>query len=201
MDLGERMKLEPEPSAPSGVQDELAALERRATRLRYFLPAIPTGLIQTPEYMRHVMTQTSASGAGDVDRVIALKQERQAVLDDPEKQFGFLLTESAIRWQLCEPAVMARQIEHLVSLSRRPNVDVKVLPLSARVPEVPFNTFTVYDTTLATLEVFTGRVVVREAKDVEHYSRLFDVFAEHAYAGDTARQLLSDWAETSSASG
>ncbi|OLZ70037.1 hypothetical protein AV521_16310 [Streptomyces sp. IMTB 2501] len=195
------MKLEPESSAAGDVQYELAALERSATHLRYFLPAIPTGLIQTPEYMRHVMTQTSASGAGDVDRVIALKLERQAVLDDPEKEFEFLLTESAVRWQLCEAAVMARQIEHLVSLSRRPNVDVKVLPLSARVPEVPFNTFTVYDTTLATLEVFTGRVVLREVKDVDHYRRLFDVFAEHAYAGDAARQLLGEWAENSSASG
>ncbi|MGW7527175.1 DUF5753 domain-containing protein [Streptomyces sp. NPDC054783] len=191
------MKLDPEPNAPSGVQHELAALERSATRLRYFLPAIPTGLIQTPEYMRHVMTKTSASEARNVDQVIALKRERQAVLDDSEKRFEFLLTESAARWQLCEAAVIARQIEHLVSLSRRPNVDVKVLPLSARVSEVPFNTFTVYDTTLATLEVFTGRVVLREAKDVERYRRLFDVFAEHAYAGDAARQLLSDWAGTS----
>jgi hypothetical protein len=195
------MELEPESSASGGVQHELAALERAATRLRYFLPAIPTGLIQTPEYMRQVMTRTSASTAGGVERVIALKLERQAALDDIDKQFEFLLTESAIRWQLCEAAVMERQIEHLVSLSRRPNVDIKVLPLSARVSEIPFNTFTVYDTTLATLEDFTGRVVLRDVKGVEHYRRLFDVFAEQAYAGDAARQLLSDWAETSSASG
>ncbi|WP_225096261.1 DUF5753 domain-containing protein [Streptomyces sp. CoH27] len=195
------MNLEPESSAASGVQLELAALEKSAVHLRYFLPSIPTGLIQTPEYMRHVMTRTSASATGDVDRVIALKLERQAVLNDPEKRFEFLLTESAIRWQLCEAAVMAQQIEHLVSLSRRPNVDVKVLPLSARVSEVPFNTFTVYDTTLATLEVFTGRVVLREAKDVEHYSRLFEAFAGHAYTDDAARQLLDDWAQSSSASG
>ncbi|MGV4986634.1 DUF5753 domain-containing protein [Streptomyces sp. NRAIS4] len=194
------MKLEPESSTRNGIQHELAALEKSATRLRYFLPAIPTGLIQTPEYMRHVMTQTSASAAGDSDRVIALKLERQAVLDDPEKRFEFLLTESAVRWQLCEPAVMARQIEHLVSLSRRPNVDVKVLPLSARVSEVPFNTFTVYDTTLATLEVFTGRVVLRQATDVDHYSRLFDAFAQHAYADDSARKLLEDWSEFASTS-
>ncbi|MCC5477426.1 DUF5753 domain-containing protein [Streptomyces barringtoniae] len=194
------MKLEPEPSAAGDVQHELAALERSATRLRYFLPAVPTGLIQTPEYMRHVMTQTSASGAGDVDRVIALKLERQAILDHPEKQFEFLLTESAIRWQLCGAAVMAGQIEHVLSLSRRPNVDVRVLPLSARVSEVPFNTFTVYDTTLATLEVFTGRVVLREVKDVEHYSRLFDVFAERACAEDAARQLLDGWSSEFSSS-
>lgn len=191
---GVQMKLEPASGAGS-VQHELAALEEAATYLRYFLPAIPTGLIQTPEYMRHVMTRTSASKARDVERVIAQKLERQAVLDDLDKRFTFLLTESAVRWQLCEPAAMVRQIEHLASVSRRPNVDLRVLPLAAPVAEVPSNTFTVYDTTLATLEVFTGRVVLREAMDITHYDRIFDYLAEHALAGHEARELLAEWAE------
>ncbi|MBT2416923.1 hypothetical protein J7F01_33245 [Streptomyces sp. ISL-22] len=90
---------------------------------------------------------------------------------------------------------MARQIEHLVSVSRRPNVDLRVLPLSASVTEIPFNTFTLYDTTLATLEVFTGRVVLRQAMDITHYDRIFDYFAEHALAGRAARRSLAEWAE------
>ncbi|MDC0767561.1 hypothetical protein [Streptomyces sp. HD] len=69
-----------------------------------------------------------------------------------------------------------------------------MLPLSALVSEIPFNTFTVYDTTVATLEVFTGRVVLREAADVTHYDRIFDHFAERAPAGDAARELLAEWA-------
>ncbi|WP_325100538.1 Scr1 family TA system antitoxin-like transcriptional regulator [Streptomyces violarus] len=53
----------------------LPVQEGAATRLRYFLPAIPTGLIQTPEYMRHVMTRTSASVVGDIEQTIARKLE------------------------------------------------------------------------------------------------------------------------------
>ncbi|MFI6375780.1 DUF5753 domain-containing protein [Streptomyces sp. NPDC050546] len=175
------------------VQHDLAAHESSARRLRYFLPAIPTGLIQTPEYMRQVMTRTSVSAVGVNEYVIAQKLERQAVLDDLDKRFEFLLTESAIRWQLCDTAVMARQIEHLVALSHRPNVALRVLPLSVRVSEVPFNTFTVYDATMTTLEVFTGRVVLRDAAGVQHYGQLFDYFAEHACVDDAARELLGDW--------
>lgn len=118
------MRLVPRPGADD-VQRELATLESHATRLRYFLTAIPTGLIQTPEYMRQVMTQTSPVVGKDVERVIARKLERQAVVDGLDKRFEFLLMESAIRWQLCEAAVMARQVKHLVSLSHRTNIDIK----------------------------------------------------------------------------
>ena len=188
------MRFEPVPDAED-VQRELALLERDASRLRYFLPAIPTGLIQTPAYMRHVMTRTTPVVGKDVEQVIARKLKRQAVLDDLGKRFEFLLTESAIRWQLCEEAVMARQVEHLVSLSHRPNIDIKVLPLTERVTEAPFNTFTLYDTSLATLEVFTGRVVLRETMDIAQYDQIFGALANRACVGDAARRLLAEWAE------
>jgi hypothetical protein len=100
-------------SGADDVQREFAVLERNAVRLRYFLPAIPTGLIQTPEYMRCVMTQTSVAADKEVEQAMA----RKAMLEDLDKRFEFLLTEPAIRWQLCEADVMARQIEHLASLS------------------------------------------------------------------------------------
>ncbi|WP_405881457.1 DUF5753 domain-containing protein [Streptomyces sp. NBC_01136] len=192
------MKLEPTPGG-DGVQGELAAWERDAHHLRYFLPAIPTGLIQTPEYMRHVMTRTSASAAGDVTSVMALKLARQAVLEERDKRFEFVLTESALRWKLGDGPLVAGQLEHLVSLSLRSNVAIGVLPLKARIPEVPFNTFTVYDADVVTLEVFTGRVVLREPQDVAHYRRLFECFSECAVEGDGARRLLERWAEESAA--
>lgn len=71
-----------------------------------------------------------------------------------------------------------------------------MLPLSARLSEIPFNTFTVYDATLATPEVFTGRLVLRETADVAHYGRIFDHFAERACTGDAATQLLTGWMES-----
>lgn len=79
--------------------------------------------------------------AGHVSRAIALKLERQAVLHDKTKNFEFLLTESAIRWQLCEPSVMAVQIDRLVSLSQLANIRIGVLPLSARVRDGAYHIF------------------------------------------------------------
>jgi len=176
-------------------QRELAALETNAILMRHFLPTLVTGLLQVPEYMRAAMSTPVVPAEGDVTRAVALKLERQAVLHDKTKTFEFLLTESAIRWRLCEPSVMAVQIDHLVSLSRLPNIRIGVLPLSARVPDGAFHTFVTYDRRLVTAELFTGQLVLRDPKDIDHYHALYDFFSSYATWEDEARVTLTSLAD------
>ena len=176
-------------------QRELAALERSATEVRHFLPALVTGLLQTPEYMRAAIAPPSVSAGGDVNKAIAAKLQRQAVLHDPTKRFSFVLTESALRWQLCPPPVMALQLNRLVSLSRLPTVSIGVLPLDRPVADGAYHTFVTYDLRLVTVELFSGQLVLRDPKDVERYRSLFDFFVDRAlWAGD-ARQILQSLAQ------
>lgn len=177
-------------------QRELAALETTATHMRHFLPALITGLLQTPEYMRAAMNTPVEPATGDTAQAVALKLQRQAVLHDQTKYFEFLLTESAIRWQLCEPSIMAVQIDRLVSLSWRPNIRIGVLPLSARVTDGAYHTFVAYDRRLVTIELFTGQLVLRDPKDIEHYRALFDFFDRHTLWDDHARGVLAALADT-----
>ncbi len=172
-------------------QREIAALEASATQVQHFLPALITGLLQIPEYMRAAMSTPIEPAAGDVSRAIALKLERQAVLHDKTKNFEFLLTESAIRWQLCEPSVMAVQIDRLVSLSQLANIRIGVLPLSARVRDGAYHTFVTYDRRLVTIELFTGQLVLRDPKDIDLYQALFKFFGVHALWADEARSVLT----------
>jgi Domain of unknown function (DUF5753) len=50
-------------------------------------------------------------------QAIARRLDRQARLYDASKRFTFILTEAAVRWQPCEPPVMAVQMGRLISLS------------------------------------------------------------------------------------
>jgi transcriptional regulator with XRE-family HTH domain len=161
-------------------QRELAALEAGAKEIRHFLPALITGLLQTPEYMRAAMNTPVEPAAGDTTTALALKLERQAILHDKTKRFEFLLTESAVRWQLCEPALMALQLDRLVSLSWLPNLRLGVLPLTAQAGNGPFHTFVSYDDHLVTIELFTGQLVLRDPKDIDHYHALFTFFSDCA---------------------
>ncbi|MER8099629.1 helix-turn-helix transcriptional regulator [Kitasatospora sp. NPDC094016] len=176
-------------------QRELAALENGADHIRYFLPAMPSGLLQTPEYMRTAMSPPIDPVDGDVSQTIALKIERQAVLYDESKRFDFLLTESAVRWRLCAPSVMADQLDRIASVSRLSNVNIGIIPMSAQVVDAPFHTFTVYGAKLVTIELFTGRVVLRDPKDIDHYGRLFDFFYAASPSEGDVRVMLEQWAD------
>ncbi|MGV9311285.1 helix-turn-helix domain-containing protein [Streptomyces sp. NPDC003691] len=173
-------------------QAELAGLEAEAVELRYFLPAMVTGLLATPAYMRAGLTHVP----GDLSGVLARKMERQAVLHDGGKLFTFLLTEQAARWPVVPPAEMAAQLDRLVSLTHLPSVRIGVLPPQAPCVRGPMNTFTVYDERLVTVETFTGRLVFRDARDIAEYRQIFASYERIALFGNDARALFAEWAET-----
>jgi hypothetical protein len=173
-------------------QRELAALEADTTHIRFFLPLMITGLLQTPEYARASM----ANFPGDHAQAITKRLDRQATLYNRAKRFTFILTEAAVRWQLVEPAVMAVQLGRLASLSELPNIRLGVIPLDVQVPDGPLNTFTVYDDRIVTAETFGGAIMMRDPRDVAYHLELFAFFERYAIFGDEVRKLLEQYAVT-----
>ena len=172
-------------------QRELAALEADTLHIRFFLPLMITGLLQTPEYARASM----ANFPDDHPQAIARRLDRQAALYNPAKRFTFILTEAAVRWQLCEPQVMAVQMGRLASLSELPNISLGVIPLDSYVPDGPLNTFTVYDDRIATAETFGGVIMMRDPRDITYHLELFTFFERYAATGDKVRALLESYAQ------
>lgn len=172
-------------------QRELAALEADTMHIRFFLPLMITGLLQTPEYARASM----ANFPGDHPQAIAKRLDRQAALYNPGKRFTFILTEAAVRWQLCEPQVMAVQMGRLISLSELPNIYLGVIPLDSHVPDGPLNTFTIYDERIATAETFGGVIMMRDPRDIAYHLELFTFFERYAVMGAEVRALLGSYAQ------
>lgn len=172
-------------------QRELAALEADSQHIRFFLPLMITGLLQTPEYARASL----ANFPGDHPQAIAKRLDRQAALYNPAKRFTFVLTEAAVRWQLCEARVMAVQMRRLASLSELPNIRLGIIPLDRYVPDGPLNTFTVYDERIATAETFGGVIMMRDPRDVSYHLELFAFFEHYAVFDDEVKVLLESYAQ------
>ncbi len=170
-------------------QAELSSLEAATKSFRFFLPAMMAALISTPDYIRASLAHVR----GAVAKTVARKIERQAVLHDTSKTFSFVLTESAVRWPICAPAIMAAQLDHLASLSTLPNVRLGIIPVLATPLRGPLNTFTVYDDRLVTAETFTGAVVMRDPHDVALHLDLFARFEGAAITSDAVRDRLTRW--------
>jgi transcriptional regulator with XRE-family HTH domain len=172
-------------------QAEIKALAESSSTVRQFLPAIPSGLLQTPEYARATLAPAVAGRpARDVDRAIRARLDRQEVLNDESKRFHFLLTEQAVRLKRAADSVMVDQLQHMINLSRRPNVMLSVLPFSAQIGTSPLNVFVVYDDRLVIVELFSGEIVLRDYRDVKYHLNLFEHFSDRALEGDNARTFL-----------
>ena len=171
-------------------QNELAGFEQSSTEFRYFLLSMVTGLLATPEYVRASL----ARNLGDNSKTIAKKLERQSVLHDTSKRFTFILTEQAVRWPFLPASAMAMQVDRLISISLLPNIRLGVIPLGGHLPTAPLNTFTVYDSRIATVETQTGAMVFRDHRDISAYIEEFAVYEGCALFGEEGRERLSEWA-------
>ncbi|MDO0925934.1 helix-turn-helix transcriptional regulator [Streptomyces sp. TG1A-8] len=170
-------------------QQQIRALESSMTLLRLFQPSLVPGLLQTPEYIRAVLEPKGLTDE-QLSRTVSARIERQRVLYDTSKALHFVVTEPVLRWRLLPPAMMAGQLDRIVSVSRLPNVDVRVAPLDAPQRDVPGHSFVIRDDRVVTVETTHAEVVVTDPRDVSLYVEKFDRFASVSLAGDAMRDLV-----------
>lgn len=177
-------------------QDDIAALVASSAVVRQFIPAIPSGLLQTEDYARATLTPVVPGAvARNVEKTVKARMAAQAGLADRGRRFVFVLTEQAIRWPRASRAVMARQVSHLAALSTWPNIDLAVLAPSVDhelvVEAAPLNYFVLYDNRLMVTEISNATIVVRDPKDLVYQQNLFEHFLSKALRGDDATVWLT----------
>ncbi|MGW3739843.1 helix-turn-helix domain-containing protein [Streptomyces sp. NPDC005146] len=171
-------------------QQRLRDVEARMGLLRLFQPALVPGLLQTPEYMRAILSRHEDLTEETVRRTVSARLERQAVLYDETKTFRFVVTEPVLRWLIVPPMVMVGQLDRLASASRLPNIDVRVVPLAGQKHDIPNHAFVIRDDRAVTVETVHAEVVVTDPRDVSLYVSKFDGFTQHALVGDELIALL-----------
>lgn len=170
-------------------QQQTRALEAQMTVLRLFQPALVPGLLQTPEYIRAILSRHDL-GEDVLTKTISARIERQQALYDSAKELHFVITEPVLRWRIVTASRMAEQIDRIVSLSRLPHMDIRIVPLSARQYDVANHAFAVRNDRTVSVETVHAEVVVTDPRDVALYLRKFEDFATMALSGDEARSLL-----------
>ncbi|MFJ7624857.1 helix-turn-helix domain-containing protein [Streptomyces sp. NPDC097595] len=171
-------------------QQRLRETEARTGLLRVFQPALVPGLLQTPEYMRAILSRHDDLTADTVRRTVSARLERQEALYNDAKRFEFVITEPVLRWLIVPHMVMAGQLDRIASASRMPNVDVRVVPLAGRKHDIANHAFVISDDRTASVETVHAEVVVTDPQDVALYVAKFDGFAQSSVRGNELRALL-----------
>ncbi len=102
-----------------------------ATTIESFEPALVTGLLQTEAYARELISYHSSITPGvNIDASVALRMQRKHVLarDPSPAELWCILDEQALRRPVGNSTVMAGQLDHLIEMTERPNVNIQVIP-------------------------------------------------------------------------
>ncbi|NLU80457.1 helix-turn-helix transcriptional regulator [Micromonospora sp. HNM0581] len=126
--LRELSKLE---QTPSWLR-EWIELERDAALLRWYEPAFVPGLLQTDAYARGMMNNGLLQ-PGEVDQRVGSRLDRQAILhrDVPVPLVAVIDVMVLRRPVDRRPDIMREQLEHLVTMSELPHVQILVVPEEA----------------------------------------------------------------------
>ncbi|GAA3745154.1 hypothetical protein GCM10022225_30900 [Plantactinospora mayteni] len=106
-------------------------LESRAMTICSYHASLIPGLFQLPEYAELVIRCVDGPATTEiaVQGNIGRRMERQRVLDEPGgPRIETIIDEVALRREIGGPALLRAQLLHIQAVTRRPHVEVRVLP-------------------------------------------------------------------------
>ncbi|MCC9307223.1 helix-turn-helix domain-containing protein [Kitasatospora sp. RB6PN24] len=171
-------------------QQQIKALDETMALLRLFQPSLVPGLLQTPEYARAVFARKNLT-EDQLLKAVSGRLERQGVIYDTSKTLRFIITESVLRWRLLPAAMLAGQLDRLISASRLPNVDIRVVPLAVPQQDAPGHSFTIRDDRVVTVETVHAEITITDPRDVGLYVQKFDGFWTSALSDGNMRHAVA----------
>jgi len=172
-------------------------LEDGASTIRAYEPQFVPGLVQTEEYARALITLGQADvTAQEIDRRVALRMTRQAILHRPgSPSYWVVVDEAALRRPLGGRQVIRRQIEELIRTAAQPNITLQILPFH-RVGHVTGGSFSILRFSepdlpdIVYLEQFISAVYLDKQQDVESYTATMDQLCTAAEPPDRTPEIL-----------
>lgn len=167
-------------------------LETDASQVSEFEIGCVPGLLQTPEYVRHVEARDVGAN------VTRLREGRQGRLqgDDP-LVFRAVIDEAVLRRAVGGPDVMRGQLRHLADTAALSNVTLRVLPLSVGHHPAMSGSFVVLqfpDPSMDTVyvELVGGALYADKPADVTRYKMTFERLMDQALGGEETMSFLHE---------
>lgn len=170
------------------MQQRIGKLETAAARIRTFTPAVIIGLLQTRAYVSALFGDSLPPA--DLERTVDARLERQSILATG-RQFTFLMAEGALRWNMGGARVMAGQLDHLIEVSRQPNVKIGVIPWTTPANVPALHGFTIYDGSAVLLGTQTATAIITDRRNVADYEAHWNELEPLADWGDAARSVIA----------
>lgn len=181
-------------------------LEDSAVSIRKYEAELVPGLLQTERYAEiSASTPTGYLDASEIRRRVEVRMERQNLLDrEQAPQLDFILNEAVIRRPVGDDDTRTEQLQHLLQMSQRPGITVRILPYSAGfhggMAASAFNLLTFpegptgepLEPPLAYVETLTGAMYLNKPDEVSAYELVWRDLRKKALGVTASRGLIEE---------
>lgn len=185
-----------------GIPQQLAGViesERTATAVVQWSPMFISGLLQTSDYAREIISAGDLANHEVEQRVMLRLGRREVLTRRKPVEFEALIGEAALRDVIGDRAIMGDQLRLLTELGARPNVVIRVMPArSGWHPGLsgPFVRYEFPDATpVMHFEHFSSGAFVPDDYDVQAYSTAIRTMRELAMSPQASAELIVRLAE------
>ncbi len=159
----------------------VAEFEAEAAQIHMYEALVVPGLLQTADYAGAVFRGGQVLDQALVDRRIAARLARQAVLDkDNPPHLWVILDDAALRKKVGGADVMRGQLRHIIDMCSRPNIAVQVVRDEDGAHAAMSGAFSIYeyatpeDGTLVYVETGIGDLFLERPEEVSRYTVKYD---------------------------
>jgi transcriptional regulator with XRE-family HTH domain len=170
-------------------QRRIRDIEATSEHVATFQPAVIPGILQTPAYMRVLVSSADPRVA---DGVVAARLERQKLLGQPGHRWTQIVTAGALLWCAGSAATMVEQIDRIIEVSKLDGVRVGVIPARRPMTVFPLHGFDLYDERAAIVGTLATTAVITEPADVRLHIDMFASLSDAADFGEGARLALAE---------
>ncbi len=184
---------------PGGV-DTYLDYESGASTIRSYAAMMVPPLLQTEAYAGRLYDALPLVGAESARRLVEVRARRQQLLveSDAAPHLIVVLDEGVLLRPFGSPDDVREQLDHLVDVSRRRHVSLRVVPFAAGLHAGLQGLFTILqyaddrDRDVVAVESHTGERFLELPSNVLDYLRIFDAITRKALDQDESRALITE---------
>jgi transcriptional regulator with XRE-family HTH domain len=179
-------------------QNEFPGFENDSSRIRVFMPLVLPGLLQTRDYLEAVLRGSLRSPTWQ-RKAIEARLRRQEILDRTGNTAPYVvavITEASLMYRWGSAADRRDQILHLVELSKRPNIELRIQRFADGPPTGMHSMVNIFDfaddePSVVYLETDTTIQEVSNSEEVQTYVEGFGRVRDGALEpGNTTSYLM-----------
>ncbi|GAA2240167.1 transcriptional regulator [Streptomyces ruber] len=181
---------------------DLAELEHHATALRTAFTSHVPGLLQTNDHARELFRHVIPTPTPpEVEHRVSYRIKRQDVLYRADAiPYRTVIHEAALRMKIGGSDVARAQLEHILVMSERDHITVRVLPFDAGAfpgsgQSINYAYGPVPQLDTVQLDQFHGPVFLDAEAHLEKYRRLLDIVESTALDPEQSRDLIHSIAQ------